>query len=584
MKKLFLFIVGLLIAMTADATTGDASVLNVDSISNLFGNRLAQLTQLIDIGLRNTSSTDYEGRLYLLAYDKAADELHPCKDTLVVVKAYATQQLLLACSLPEGNLELRLAADAEGRQVVGTSQITILPLRKLDFQATFSLDMLTETDGEQVLYGSRIRGWARVQNDDTPYHGAHGGTADDDGIVLWLEDCDSGERPYTKHITSKLELGVIETTFAYDAVFHDGARYALKVGYGMPYGLEAIDSLCFTTRTGTNTYWTAQGQVLPLPLGDNQQLTVPAEAVAVDLRGQQAVNAVFAIDASQANPNCLYYLNLPDNVPQGLDETRNLVRGLEADNIRLTEDNDFFCPLAFHAKYISHLMTPTYDNIDDELRGRGYSGTIVLPFQPSYANLYDVNGNTEMLHADMLQVLKYLGNSEDSLNVDYVESLTQMEPYVPYILGVYIGSSLLFIGENRQVPMTREAIVRGLDINFVGTTVERQLTSAAYQYNPDDNHFYPSTARIAPFRAYMDLEDGTGVFDYLYFSEEVWGTQGNPSDATAISELPQRQHAPAVLSVYSLSGQRLTEMPAHRQTPSLRRGIYIVGGRKVVVR
>jgi len=573
----------MLLTFTANAATGDGSMLMVDSI-NISGNQLSQLSQKVELSVCNPSDEDYEGHFYLITYDRADESLTLCVDTLVAIEAYSSLQLLLYPRLPEGKLELRLTTDAEGQQVIASCEVTILPLRKLDFQASISLDMLTETDGEAVLYGSRIRGWASIENHDAHYYGAYGGTAADDGIVLWLEDRDSGERLFTQHLTDELKrLEKFETIIAYDAVFCDGARYALKIGYGMPYGLEPVDSLCFTTRAGTNTYWTAEGQVLPLPVGDDQQLMVPEEAVAVDLRGQQAINTVFSIDASQANPNCLYYLDLLDNIPEGLDDSRNIVHGLEAKNIKVVEEHDFFCPLAFHTQFISYMMTPSYDNPDDELRGRGYSETLVLPFYPIRANLYDINGETEMLHAGMLKVLRYYGNAGDSLNIEQLNSISQMHAYEPYILGVYIGSQLLFIGEDTMVPMTREAIVRGENVNFVGTTVARQLSVPTYQYNADDNHFYPSTARIAPFRAYMDTGDGTMSADFLSFSDEVWGTQGKPSDATAISELPQRENEGATPPVYSLSGQRVSVVHANAKA-SLKKGIYIVGGRKVVVK
>ena len=344
-------------------------------------------------------------------------------------------------------------------------------------------------------------------------------------------------------------------------------------------------TLLFTMTAGAAddffTYWTAQGEVLPLPVGEDHRLTVPAEAVAVDLRGLQDVAVV---DASEANPNCLYYLNQTDNIPEGLDESRNIIRGLEAENIKVIEGYDYYCPLAFHTQFISFLMTPSYDNPDDELRGRGYSETLVLPFYPRSANLYDVNGENVMLHADKLKVLRYYGNAGDSLNIVQLNSISQMHAYEPYILGVYIGSQLLFIGENTKVPMTHEAIVRGQGVNFVGTTVARQLSETAYQYNTDDTRFYPSSARIAPFRAYMDSEKSA---KYLYFSNKVWGEQGNPGDAAAIDDSPIFD-----LHIYDfrfdsdaacdLSGRQIENRKSvNRKLP---KGVYITGGRKVVVK
>ncbi len=585
MKKCLLLIFCMLTAMTSSAVTRGTDVLGVDSIA-LYGNRLAQMIQVVQVGVRNTTAADYAGRLYLTAYDKNNGKLIPCLDTLINLKGYEVRQLLLRSALPEGEFQVRITTDAEGLQVLGYYDVTILPLRKLNLQATLSLDMLTEADGEQILYGSRIKGWVRVENYDTPYYGASSGIVNNNGIMLWMEDRDTHERLFMTHVANKLELwSKAEYNFSHDVVFRDGARYLLKVGYGMPYGLEPIDSLCFTTRMGTNTYWTASGEVLPLPLGTNQQLTIPEEAVAVDLRGQHTFNTVFSIDASRANPNCLYYLDFPDKVPQGLDGSHNLVQGLEADCIKLTEGRDYFCPLAFHTQFISYRMTPSYNNPDNELYGRGYSETLVLPFYPSHVCLYDINGNTDVLHADMLKVLRYYGNIGDSLNISELSSLVQMEAYVPYILGVYIGSSLLFIGEDTQVPMTREAIARGASINFVGTTVGLPMSAGSYVFDPVGNRFLVGDEKdvTAPFHAYMQLADDKDYdYDRLDISASVWGDRGTPDKSTAIDDVPSYHSRSDRDDVYDLSGRQIVNRESvNRQLP---KGIYIIGGQKVVVK
>ena len=586
MKKLMITIFGILLSMTAAA----ADMLVADSIS-VYGNHLAQLTQLVEIALRNPSDTDYEGRLYLLVCDKSNGSVTPYGDTLVTVKANYAGQLWLKCSLPEGDLELRLSTDAEGQQLLKSCDVTILPLRKLDFKTTFSLDMLTTKDGNRVLYGNRIRGWVRVQNNDGNYYGANGGTADDDGLVLWLEDSDTGERLYTKHIADELRADWhIDTDFAYDAVFRDGAHYALKVGYGMPYGLETIDSLCFTTTTGFGTYWTADGQVLSLDdieattgFGDDQStLRIPAEAVAVDLRGLHTFGKPVTIDASKANPNCLYYLDQQDDVPEGLDESQNIVQGLEATNIRLNEDFDYYCPLAFHTQFISYLMTPSYDDEDAEMLGRGYSSTIVLPFHPTHVLLYDVNGETENLHGDMIQVLRYYGILADTLTLARCE-VAKMKPYAPYVLGVYIGSCLLFVGEDVDVPMTQEAIVRDNLFDFVGTTVTRTLTNRNYVYDPATTSFRQcsSNDKVSPFQAYLEATGEVSSVT-LSISDYDWGPKGNPNNATATTDIKPFTRTDRNTTAYDLTGRQVTQQPSVIRP--LSKGVYIIGGRKIVVK
>lgn len=583
MKKHFLSLLCLLPALTVHAASCGAFPIVADSIV-LYGNCLAGLAQRVEIGMHNATDADYEGRLYLLACNMADGSITPCTDTLVSVEAHSGSALLLYPALPEGRLELRLSTDADGTQCIATDEVTILPLRKLGLEAVITLHMLADSDGEPVVYGSRISGWARVTNHDTPYYGVHGGTGDDDGIALWIEDSDNGRRLFTKHVAKRIEYyGTGETAFAYDAVFRDGARYALKIGYAMPYGLQSIDSLCFTTRTGTNTYWTAQGQVLPLTMDNDRRLVVPPEAVAVDLRGQQDMDAAYAIDTSQANPNCLYYIDPLDSTPQGLDDRHNLVRGSEAGNIRLTEGHDYYCPMAFKTRLISYLMTPSYSHPDDEAIGRGYSETIVLPFHPDQVCLYDVNAQSEMLHADMLKVLHYEGHNADTLNVIMLNSLSQMEPYTPYILGVYIGSSLLFIGTDTKVPMTTEAVARGNGLDFVGTTVGMGLSSDCYIYQPGCYTFRQGESgdAMAPFHACLQASYEKR-YSHLDLPAYAWGESGKPGDSTAISEIPPAALPSKANVVSDLSGRQIPYRKlAHSKLP---KGIYIVSGRKLVLK
>lgn len=585
MKKLLISIFAAFFCINATAT----NMLSVDSMK-IYGNHLANLSQRLVANIRNNTESGFEGHIYLLALNKNDGSVTTCLDTLFAVSSYNSRTLEFFHALPEGDFELRLSTDADGQQIIGINDITILPLRKLDFKAMLSLDMLAKAEDQYVLYGNRIRGWVRVENHDDSYFGIHGGKAEDDGIVLWLEDSDTGERFFTKHLAAHLRKDCyMETAFAHDTVFHEGAHYALKVGYGMPYGLEAIDSLCFTAASGTYSYWTFDGQVLPLPVSDEStfpiELVVPAEAVAVDLRGHHDSDTSPRINTSQANPNCLYYLESQDDVPEGLDEKYNIVKGLEATNIKLTEGHDYYCPLAFRTQFISYLMTPSYDNEDAELRGRGYSKTLVLPFTPTHVMLYDINGNTEVLHSDMIQVLHYYGTHADTLNLSRCE-IAQMHPYVPYILGVYIGSSLLFIGENVAVPMTQEAIVRDKLFNFVGTTVARQLTNRCYVYEPEETCFrqYTDDDSVEAFQAYLDavsISDATATT--LSISDSAWGPKGNPNNATIPTVIKSiKETSNNTATVCDLTGRKIRQAkPVERP---LSKGVYIIGGHKVIVK
>lgn len=348
-------------------------------------------------------------------------------------------------------------------------------------------------------------------------------------------------------------------------------------------------------RAGTNSYWTADGQVWPLDYEiydadpdvdpdeestgiDTRLLRIPKEAVAVDLRGLHTLSTTFSVDASQANPNCIYYLDSLDQVPQGLDNSRNIVRGLEAETIRITEGNDYLCPLAFHTQFVSYMMTPA---VKPNNEANGYSETIVLPFRPTHISLYDINGDTEMLHSDMLSILRYYGTDADTLIVGPCK-IEDMEAYAPYILGVYIDSKLLFMGEDIDVPMTQEAIVRSQHFYFVGTTVSRRLASTCYVFDPVTNTFYQSSGsdKVAPFRAYLDAVNYTDC-GQLWITDNSWGPKGNPNGMSATHVLPAVEKQGETRDVYDLKGRQVSRKTDSQHLP---KGIYITGGRKVIVK
>ena len=333
------------------------------------------------------------------------------------------------------------------------------------------------------------------------------------------------------------------------------------------------------------TYWTANGSVLPLPLLSGERLQVPAEAVAVDLRGIGQINTVFSMDVSKANPNCLYYLETTDPQLEGLDEGRKVVRGLHAEAVMLSEDYDFLCPLAFQADFITFMMKPT----GEDSYGEGYTETLVLPFQPDQVQFYDINGQADVLHADLFRVLCYAGNRADSLLLSLVDDIQQMQPYVPYMLGVYVNSRLLFQAEDALVPKSCEVAVLAGSYEFRGATVATRYDTPVYLYVPSANCFSLNDEGpvMAPFRACLmkakeALPDGgdasSGVFDILNFSETVWGDDGWPGQADNPTHIVRPLVSAQSRGLFTLSGQRLGRYQC------LRSGVYVMDGKKVMVK
>ena len=583
---------------TQAATASQSSTLIVDSME-VRGNLIAQMNQSLCVYVRNESATDsHQGCLYLLAPGTEADSYAVVADTLVSLAPHDFNELRLLVRLPEGQYTLLAATDPQGKKIVGGCVVDIAPLRELRLHADLIVGMLTTTGEERLLYDNKQNGTVILTPNDI-YNGCHSKDSGDDGVLLWLEDKETGKVVEVKHLLKEFDRNQVKLSFSFAGELRLGGSYVLKAGYVAPDGWKTVSALDFTVHAKTNTYWTADGQVLPLPQEYSQlsqKLRVPAEAVAVDLRGINAINTIFSIDTSQANPNCLYYLDLMDYTPSGLDDSRNIIRDGQAEHIVLTEGHDYLCPQAFKADFISYLLTPSYDNANDLLRSQGYSETLVLPFNVSDASFVDINGKQEMLHADMLEVLEYMGTAADSVTVAKLGSVHEMKAYVPYILGTNINSRLLFIGEATNVPSTRQAIALGNHYNFIGTTVGVTLTESSFQYLPSANSFcQTSQARVAPFRAYLEGQgdgfSGTGQpkpsdsYTSLLLKGFTWDT---PTSVSAIPiGAPSRTSATGrQVAVYALSGQfvkTVDEALLRQGATGLKPGVYIVNNKKVIV-
>lgn len=596
MKNLLIITFALLAALKAGAaTTSDANVLMIDSIP-LHGNRMDMMTQRIVICGTNHSDLDFEGLVHLFRETDDGGAIWLCSHLLTVSAGWYFKEQI-ECELPQGGYPVFLASDTEGQHRMADLWVEIGPLRPINFRVTFDGDMMSRVDGETVLSGHRLQGRLTLYNDDSlPYYGVAKMLSHSAGVMYHLWDVTRGQMATHKEfLTAEVEAWQSAVKdIAIDHDFEEGHRYALVVDYAQPRDMVVIDSLFFTFHSGTNTYWTVDGAVHPLPV-DGQQLVVPAEAVAVDLRGLYYLNTVFTIDVSQANPNCIYYLDFLDNVPQGMTADCNVVRDGLAANIRLTDNNDFFCPKAFQTKYISYTLKPTgaYGNMP-------YAETLVLPFNPQGATIDDLNATSEELHDGLLKVFRYSGYGRDSYGVDTLTicevEANRMLAYTPYIVAVGVSSSVTFYAENAEVPITAPAIAHAGSLDFVGGTMfQTPLIPLPYRYDSMTGCFAVQYGNepLPPFRAWFNrnIKDGGEPVENAANGENGAQTDGTPSDVSSeflrfytgfnLGEASSGVAVPAASSlpplVYSLSGVR--------QNPNrLAAGIYVVDGRKQVIR
>lgn len=465
------------------------------------------------------------------------------------------------------------------------------------------LDMLEQTDDGNILYGDfanfRITGTATITNEDNyPFFGL--GHVMIVGRFMGIA-CTAwpwfGRDFYTTYepiygLSSEIRPGETITKdifYEFVAEPEEDQVYGIQIRAAVEtetIGSITLDSIPFKVRPCTNTYWTADKHVKPLPVGSDQVLKVPYEALAVDMRGQYETNTAYSIDVSEANPNCLYYLGYLDNVPQGFTSATNIIRNYEASTLIIDADYDYFCPIPFKAKTALFHYIPVSESWGpaQPYMSRNYSGTFMLPFEASMAWFPELNESPSIdagFNSNSLRVLKFMGD-QDEFMVFVPVTETHLNAYEPYLMFT-IPSQVDFYAENAIIPSTRPAVKKGTNFDYIGhtTQVSTKNDMAVYPWYVDYSYFYRSTKEelIRPFNAMMYAKTvDTDFYDILEVRYD-----GAASMIDPINISPAENNT----AIYSLSGQRVgtAEVNGDRQTVSgLRPGIYIVGGKKMVVK
>lgn len=465
------------------------------------------------------------------------------------------------------------------------------------------VDMLERTDDGNILYGDyahfRITGTATLTNEDENTIFAWGGFMDGAGSGIQVAVSPQLFGPYDAYqhlysLASELKSGQTVTKdfeFEFTATPEDGKEYGISLdvlGNG-------VDQILFTVKPCTNTYWTADGHVKPLPVEAGQVLKVPCEALAVDLRGQYEMNTVFSIDTSEANPNCLYFLGYLDNVPQGFTSKTNIIRDYEAKEIIIDADDDYFCPMPFKAKTALFNYTPVSEAMGpaSSYMSQIMSGTVILPFEAQQAWLDWINDTNQdsPFSNDQLRIAHFEGYDGASLMFKPVTSQT-LQSYEPYLIYHIIPSPVSFFSEEVNIPSSRKAIqtLPYTDLSFEGSTTSMTADENTYIWNCDKYHFYRNHDElrpVRPFTAIMQINTQASAFMSQDLPEVLNYTIDDkpglpPTPITAINTASQYPQA-----VYSLSGQRVgtaERVNGQLSAEGLKPGLYIVGGRKIVVK
>ena len=334
------------------------------------------------------------------------------------------------------------------------------------------------------------------------------------------------------------------------------STYRLKTTYYGGEG-EKIDILSepFNVVKGAY-YWNTKGEVCTLE--PSTTFTVPEDALAISLRGAYTNDVV-----PNSNPNTIYLLE--KSVPKGLKGKNILNSENKSGTLNLTDGYGF---------YIPYDITITGNVIYRRTMATDEAGqwtTLFLPFSPTSisAGGQAISFSTENEEQGKDMWLMRLDRIEG--NNIYFEPETEFQSYYPYLWAVkeaYKEQTIEFKATKTMIQKHFERPVKEKDWSF---TYHNALGEGVGYYIIEGNTFVfnNGTTAILPFRAALNCTAGSET-PILYING------ADPTDGITVSghNATSKQEA-----IYNLAGQRITG-----SKNSLPKGIYIMGGKKVIIK
>ena len=286
------------------------------------------------------------------------------------------------------------------------------------------------------------------------------------------------------------------------------------------------------------------------------------------------------------NPNLLVYVNESSLAPANINNV--VVNGM-AKSINLTDakegNNNFFVPQAFTARSISY--THEYRMRTEAGICRGWE-TIALPFTVESV-MHEKHGKLTPFGGDgwpfWLAEMTASGLSEAH----------QIEANTPYIISMpnnpsvysedYIQAGrVTFSAQNATIPATSQTGITGGNVTFVPTfqSVDKSPDiyainrNEAYKGNPEGSIFVADYREVRPFEAYT-LHSGTGTAPlYMSLADMLSASMTNIDSI--------KEYGNDIMRIYTLSGTLVKTGKTNKELYQLPKGVYIVNGKKVVVK
>ena len=564
-------------------STGTGTIANVTTTPpSLIANSMSLSSESIATGetveitlnIKNNGEAEYEGDIYvgrrngdnysLLEGDVFLIAAGETKDCVIPFTPRSTGNYKLVVFYPnnEGSYSTNGTVMAELMVTPGETNPTTDNIT-LDCSLTVENSEVIQ-DNTYNVYGSIFKGTLTVTNPDNDYDYSGGFQYD-----IWINDGSSWDAVRKAQWVTIPANGSISIPIEYNGMTV-GYMYEIDIHYYQNgvWGVE--DILAYYWCKPAVTIYAADGthSVSPISGQNFNAKTVAPEALVIDVSGTDITSIT---PNEQSNTLYIYSGTKPSGL-NGKNVVKNENGSYTADNITLTDDNDFYSPVDITASNIvfNYKFTIGADG------SKGWN-TIMLPFNVTSVTANDTEIDWFHNKDDKGKNFWLKEFVNDEANKVYFNFANEMNANTPYIVAFpgnkwgedwdMSNKDIKFIGSGAISKSGTMTSVTASNFRFIGNTVQDN-TQNIYCLNDDGNAFVlKETGGSGPFRAYFK----PGIFDRTLTSLAISSGTGTTTDIDAMF----MNNAPSATSVYDLQGRRVTH-------PT--KGLYIVNGKKVIVK
>ncbi|MCR4592209.1 MAG: C10 family peptidase [Bacteroidaceae bacterium] len=534
--------------------------LSIDTIT-FPGNRIVGKEQEILVKFRNNADEFYHD-VYLFA-SKTNTMVYTDNLARVGVRKGETAEISFYYTPEEtGTYNLWLCYDKKGANVIGQGIMEVVTEAEVA-KANLAISYSVVNGANNIAYGNQIYAKATIKNN---------GNTDYDGTVkiqLWKQKV--GANTASSSSTSKYNVEIPKgKSVTVDVHFNISSDYTcrFKAMYGNQDG----------TLSGGGI-WDYKCQIQDGILSWKTDGSVTGKAYAASSTTATNICGVLAscsskinrMSPNRTNPNTIYAFEEGMTPPAMLD-TCNLVVGKQTKHIKMVNEKPYIIPVTFQADSASFTYTfPQGEN------GTGWQA-FTMPFGTD--SVY-VDGIPMALDDSRNHFWIYEFSAQGANGEVIFSPVTELRGSTPYIIaadGTMAGRSIVF--RSVDVPFYKSGsdkmVISSPNYLFRGTTLSTPVNNC-YVLNAEGTAFQYITTKttLSPLTAYFTTSLAE---DQLPLSIEL------PDLNALIAEFADSEDAITTINSSVRRTGNIYDLSGRKQGSKLKAGVYIVDGKKVMVK